>query len=343
MVLSNEMTSQSSNNGQVDADENESITEYRSKFQTNFEILDHLGEGGYGIVFKVRDRNDGKEYAVKRIELPKHSGWQLIEREIRIRDCDHPNIVKYFDSWIEQPPQEWQENEDLKWREAFNLLSISSGSASNESEILSTQSSSAYLYIQMELCEGDLAEWLLNTDRHVRENRIGSIFKQIIAAVKYIHGKKLIHRDLKVSEQFFYQFQQSYTSIHNYFICALFQPANILIGSEGVIKIGDFGTTVEHDCRNTQKKHSACPKSHTEGIGTGWYIAPEVERGYYSYSADIFSLGVILFELINPFRTAIERNAVLDALRNTAFPKDFDDQYKPEVNIKNIFMNQKFH
>lgn len=82
-----------------------------------------------------------------------------MEREKKIKDCDHPNVVKYIDSWEEGD----------------------------------------HLYIQMELCQKDnLAVWLLKNDKAAREAQFLSIFKQIVSAVKYLHSKGFIHRDLKV-------------------------------------------------------------------------------------------------------------------------------------------------
>lgn len=76
-------------------------------------------------------------------------------------------------------------------------------------------------------------------------------------------------------------------------------------------------------------------QEHTEGIGTKWYKAPELEGKHYDCRVDIFSLGVILFELINPFRTESERFDAIDHLRETPFPKDFDARFENEVNLPN--------
>lgn len=51
----------------------------------------------------------------------------------------------------------------------------------------------------------------------------------------------------------------------------------------------------------------------------------------YNYKVDIYSLGVIFFELLNPFTTEMERYQTLTRLRNNIFPSHFSIKYKNEV------------
>lgn len=115
-----------------------------------------------------------------------------------------------------------------------------------------------------------------------------------------------------------------------------FQPENIYFGFDGRIKIGDFGSCTEHDshvssCRKHKRKNKTHPDFHTDGIGTDPYKAPELEGRNYDSKVDVFSLGVILYELITPFRTQSERYEAIDRLHHTPFPKDFDPNFKEEV------------
>lgn len=186
---------------------------YKSRFKCNFEIVQHLGKGGYGVVFEVKHKRDGRKYAIKRINLTKQPR-DLMERETKFKDYQHPNIVEYFDSWIEQPPANWQENEDKIWMRRFNLLPIAlpyygteimyateSTEESTDETIctVSINMPSEFFYIQMELCQKDnLADWLLKSSSTVRRNEYLSIFRQIVEAMKFISEKNLIYRDLKV-------------------------------------------------------------------------------------------------------------------------------------------------
>lgn len=57
----------------------------------------------------------------------------------------------------------------------------------------------------------------------------------------------------------------------------------------------------------------------------------------YNYKVDIYSLGVIFFELLNPFTTEMERYQVLTRLRNNIFPSQFSIKFKNEVSILYLF------
>ena len=63
---------------------------------------------------------------------------------------------------------------------------------------------------------------------------------------------------------------------------------------------------------------------HTDEVGTQLYMSPEqLERKSYDHKVDIYSLGLILFELMVPFSTQMERVQTLSALRKLKFPSHF--------------------
>ncbi len=128
------------------------------------------------------------------------------------------------------------------------------------------------------------------------------ILRGILEGLAYIHQKKIIHRDLK--------------------------PANIFLTENNKVKIGDFGLAIAEDRSVNVSLDSAGfdPLSDkTKAVGTGFYRAPEQLKSHkYNEKADIYSLGIIMFELFYQFRTAMERADVLkDITANHQLPKDF--------------------
>lgn len=112
-----------------------------------------------------------------------------------------------------------------------------------------------------ELATGQLFE-VIEEDKRLPESEIRKICQQLTSALYYLHENNIIHRDIK--------------------------PQNILISSSGVIKLCDFGFARLID-----------NKTMIESVkGTPLYMAPELIRDHpYNKKADLWSLGVILFEL----------------------------------------------
>ncbi len=182
------------------------------------------------------------------------------------------------------------------------------------------------LYIQMQLCSAQTLDDFLKN----REERVGSVstslsianeyvvdiplalrlFKQISNGVKYVHKQGLIHRDLK--------------------------PQNCFIDEAGNVKVGDFGLSRENsnapgaitDDNSVQDKEddavepiSMTDAENTAGVGTRAYASPEQMRGSkYDASTDIYSLGIMLFELCYPMYTAMERCQRFGDIRKLKFP-----------------------
>ena len=141
------------------------------------------------------------------------------------------------------------------------------------------------LLIVMEYAAGgDLLAFINNKGR-LGENEAKEIFKQIVYGLGHIHSRCILHRDIKLD--------------------------NILLDSEGGIKICDFGVSKIYTKGNFV----------SEKCGTPAYIAPEVisGEGYEGYYIDHWSLGVVLYAMLCasvPFKAA-NITLLLDVIKST--------------------------
>eukprot|EP00064_Thunnus_orientalis_P004159 superscaffoldBa00000371_g4170 len=170
-----------------------------------------------------------------------------------------------------------------------------------------------YLYIQMEYCEKSTLRDTIDHGLHQDQNRLWRLFREILDGLAYIHEQGMIHRDLK--------------------------PVNIFLDSQDHVKIGDFGLATDHPanvvCITVSKQLTASPcwqaacGNMTGMVGTALYVSPEVQgntKASYNQKVDLFSLGIILFEMsYRPMTTGSERISVLGQLRvePICFPEDF--------------------
>ncbi|XP_029414981.1 eukaryotic translation initiation factor 2-alpha kinase 1 isoform X2 [Nannospalax galili] len=166
------------------------------------------------------------------------------------------------------------------------------------------------LHIQMQLCELSLWDWIAERNNRSQEyvdeaacpyvmaSVATKIFQELVEGVFYIHDMGIVHRDLK--------------------------PRNIFLhGPDQQVKIGDFGLACTDIIQNadwTNRSSKGTP-THTSRVGTCLYASPEqLEGSEYDAKSDMYSLGVILLELFQPFRTEMERASVLTSVRTGRIP-----------------------
>lgn len=84
-----------------------------------------LGKGGFGLVLESRNKLDDCTYAVKRICLPNNpDARDKVMREAKaLAKLDHSGIVRYYNAWLESPPPGWQEHQDDVWQGGFDPCS----------------------------------------------------------------------------------------------------------------------------------------------------------------------------------------------------------------------------
>ncbi|XP_072752273.1 eukaryotic translation initiation factor 2-alpha kinase 1 isoform X2 [Anoplolepis gracilipes] len=144
------------------------------------------------------------------------------------------------------------------------------------------------LYIQMSLCEQTLDQWMRGRINATPEPMIEAILEQILCGIDYIHSQDVVHHDIK--------------------------PRNIFISTSGQLQIqlGDFGLACP--LKSQGKNHSAC--------GTHMYAAPEQLQGKCDSKSDIYSVGIVLIELLIPTQTQMELSAIIRCLKYGNIPKN---------------------
>ena len=121
------------------------------------------------------------------------------------------------------------------------------------------------------------------------------------------------------------------------------KPSNIFIDVKGDVRIGDFGLAVNQGGAELgdvllSSDNPLDESDLTSGVGTSLYIAPEtMTRGraatskHYSNKVDMYSFGIVFFELWHSFKTGMERIHVLHDLRRpeVKFPTTWDSAMLP--------------
>lgn len=223
-------------------------------------MIELVGEGSFGKVYKGRRKHTGQTVAMKFIMKQGKSEKDIhnLRQEIEIlRKLKHENIIGMLDSF--EVAQEF--------------------------------------CVVTEFAQGELFE-ILEDDKCLPEEQVQAIAKQLVRALHYLHSNRIIHRDMK--------------------------PQNILISPGSVVKLCDFGFA------RAMSTNTVVLRSIK---GTPLYMAPELVREQpYNHTADLWSLGVILYELFvgqPPFYTnsvyALIRHIVKDPVK---YPDDMSQNFK---------------
>jgi len=191
--------------------------------------LKKIGEGSFGKAILVQAA-DGTKLISKMVDVSRASSKEtqdaLKEGKV-LASLQHPYIVRYKESFTE----------------------------------------SGWFCILMDFCDGgDLTKQLeqaKRTRKSLDEVQIMKWFTQAILALKYIHDRHILHRDLK--------------------------PQNFFLSKNGTLKMGDFGISKVLEC--------TIAVARTQ-IGTPYYLSPELcKERPYTWPSDIWSMGCILYEM----------------------------------------------
>jgi WD40 repeat protein len=219
-----------------------------------YKIIEPLGEGGMGMVWRAEQLSTRREVALKllvshRADSAKAQARFQREVELTAR-LDHPNIARIYDSGLHHG-----------------------------------------MYYAMELIDGvPLDEYVKN--QNFSRTQILSLMQKVCQAVLYAHLRAVIHRDLK--------------------------PSNIIISPDGQPHILDFGLAkalLEED------DESLTISIEGQIAGTPAYMSPEQAAGHHNQldtRTDVFSLGVILYELLTGQSPHDLSGSMFDLLRQIA-------------------------
>ncbi|XP_014899429.1 serine/threonine-protein kinase Nek1 isoform X3 [Poecilia latipinna] len=219
-----------------------------------YEKVKQIGEGSFGKAILVKSKDDGRQYVIKEIGISGMSSKERQEsrREVAVlANMSHPNIVQYKESFEE----------------------------------------GGCLYIVMDYCEGGDLFKKINSQKGVLfpEEQILDWFVQICLALKHVHGRKILHRDIK--------------------------SQNIFLTKEGTVQLGDFG--IARVLNSTVELARTC-------IGTPYYLSPEIcENKPYNNKSDIWALGCVLYEMCtlkHAFEAGNMKNLVLKIIRGSYPP-----------------------
>jgi beta-lactam-binding protein with PASTA domain/predicted Ser/Thr protein kinase len=152
-------------------------------------------------------------------------------------------------------------------------------------------------YIAMEYLEGRTLKQLVQDEAPLAPERAIELCVQILRAARFAHKRGIIHRDLK--------------------------PHNVIIDAEGRAKVTDFGIA----------KAGASDMTQTGSImGTAQYLSPEQAQGHaVSAASDLYSIGIILYEMLTGRVPFEGESAVTIALKQVSEPPEPPHRFNPGI------------
>jgi eukaryotic-like serine/threonine-protein kinase len=152
-------------------------------------------------------------------------------------------------------------------------------------------------YIAMEYCDGRSLKDVIRAEAPLDPRRAIAITKQMLVAARFAHRRNVIHRDLK--------------------------PHNVMLDEEDTVKVTDFGIARAGASDITQAGAI---------MGTAQYLSPEQAQGRpVTEASDVYSIGVVLFELLTGKAPFEGESAVAIALKHVNQPPPRPRELVPSI------------
>ena len=277
----------------------------------NLEILELIGQGGMGYVYKARQPQLDRLVALKILPTNLAGDPSFAERFSRegklLAKLNHPNIVTVHDFGVAETPSP-----------DANTGTIATGSGATHPsprQPTTPPITQRYYYLMMEFMDGVNLREAMHAGRFTPEQAL-NVVPKVCEALQYAHDEGVLHRDIK--------------------------PENILVDAKGRVKIADFGIA--------KMLGAGDPTDITltgagSTLGTPHYMAPEqIEQpGKVDHRADIYSLGVVFYEMltgelpIGRFAAPSEKTNVtaqIDAIVLRALEKERELRQQSATEIK---------
>ncbi len=196
--------------------------------------------------------------------------------------------------------------QDPEFIDKFKQESLSAASLTHPNivNIYDTGIEGDIYYIVMEFVKGETLKYYIKRKGRLNEKEAVRISKQIAEALKHAHANNIVHRDIK--------------------------PHNILLTEDGTAKVTDFGIA--------RASTSSTINNTSNVIGSVHYFSPEQARGgYVDEKSDIYSLGIVMYEMITGYLPFDADNHISVAMKQI--------QEKPELpskKIKNLNISKEY-
>ncbi len=236
----------------------------------HYEIVEELGRGGMGVVYKGFESALGRYVAIKELSPSLAHDPNLVERFLRearsMAVLNDPHIIQVY--------------------------------------FIGTDEATGQPFFAMEFVEGDSLSGLLKRDGKLSVENALKVIHQTALGLATAHDKGVIHRDIK--------------------------PGNLMLTPRGNVKIADFGIAL------ATQDFSQKLTSTGEFVGTPGYLSPEICIGKtVDQRSDIFSLGVVLFEMMTgrvPFTEESPLGLMLEVVK-AEFPdiRELNSEVDPQA------------